>query len=69
MPKKIITKPEMIDKIWELCSKKLPIKLAVAPREIKTSEKPKEKNKDFFKIKFLDFKSSSLSVVPHMNET
>ena len=69
MPKKIITKPEMIDKIWELCSKKLPIKLAVAPREIKTSEKPKEKNKDFFKIKFLDFKSSSLSVVPHINET
>ena len=69
MPKKIITKPEMIDKIWELCNKKLPIKLAVAQREIKTSEKPKEKNKDFFKIKFLDFKSSSLSVVPHINET
>ena len=43
--------------------------MAVAPREIKTNEKPREKNKDFFKIKFLDFKSSSLSVVPHMNET
>jgi hypothetical protein len=43
--------------------------VAVAPREIKTNERPKEKDKDFFKIKFLDFKSSSLSVVPHMNET
>jgi len=50
-------------------SKKLPIKLAVAPREIKTKEKPKEKNKDFCNINFLDFKSSSLSVVPHINET
>ena len=28
----------MIDKNWELCSKKLPIKVAVAPREIKTKE-------------------------------
>ena len=45
------------------------MKVAVAPREIKTNEKPKEKNKDFFKIKFLDFKSSSLSVVPQINET
>jgi hypothetical protein len=45
------------------------MKVAVAPREIKTNEKPREKDKDFFKIKFLDFKSSSLSVVPHMNET
>ena len=52
-----------------MCSKKLPIKVAVAPREIKTNEKPREKNKDFFKIKFLDFKSSSLSVVPQINET
>ena len=52
-----------------LCSKKLPIKVAVAPREIKTNEKPREKDKDFFKIKFLDFKSSSLSVVPQINET
>jgi hypothetical protein len=52
-----------------LCSKKLPIKVAVAPREIKTNEKPSEKDKDFFKIKFLDFKSSSLSVVPQINET
>ena len=43
--------------------------MAVAPREIKTNEKPREKNKDFFKIKFLDFKSSSLSVVPQINET
>ena len=59
----------MIDKILVLYSKKLPTKVAVAPREIKTSEKPKEKNKDFFKIKFLDFKSRSLSVVPHINET
>ena len=52
-----------------MCSKKLPIKVAVAPREIKTNENPKEKDKDFFKIKFLDFKSSSLSVVPQVNET
>jgi hypothetical protein len=52
-----------------LCSKKLPIKVAVAPREIKTKEKPKEKNKDFCSINFLDFRSSSLSVVPHINET
>jgi hypothetical protein len=69
MPKKIITRPEIIDKICEFCSKKLPIKVAVAPREIKTNEKPREKDKDFFKIKFLDFKSSSLSVVPQINET
>ena len=52
-----------------MCSKKLPIKVAVAPREIKTNEKPREKNKDFFRIKFLDFKFSSLRVVPHINET
>ena len=45
------------------------MKVAVAPREIKTNEKPREKDKDFFKIKFLDFKSSSLSVVPQINET
>ena len=45
------------------------MKVAVAPREIKTNEKPKEKDKDFFKMKFLDFKSSSLSVVPQINET
>ncbi len=69
MLKKIITIPEIIDKIWELCSKKLPIKVAVAPREIKTKEKPKEKNKDFCNINFLDFRSRSLSVVPHINET
>ncbi len=69
MPKKIITIPEIIDKIWELCSKKLPIKVAVAPREIKTKEKPKENNKDFCNINFLDFRSRSLSVVPHINET
>jgi hypothetical protein len=43
--------------------------VAVAPREIKTNEKPKEKDKDFFRIKFLDFKSNSLSVVPQINET
>ena len=43
--------------------------MAVAPREIKTNEKPREKDKDFFKIKFFDFKSSSLSVVPQINET
>jgi len=43
--------------------------VAVAPREIKTNEKPREKDKDFFKIKCLDFKSSSLSVVPQINET
>ena len=58
----------MIDKIWELCSKKLPIKVAVAPSDIKTNENPNEKNKDFFSIKFLDFRSNSLSVVPHINE-
>jgi hypothetical protein len=52
-----------------LCSKKLPIKVAVAPREIKTKEKPKEKNKDFFNINFLDFRSRSLSEDPHINET
>ena len=45
------------------------MKVAVAPREIKTNEKPKEKDKDFFKIKFLDFKSSSLSVAPQIKET
>ncbi len=69
MPKNIITIPEMIDKNWELCSKKLPIKVAVAPREIKTKEKPKEKNKDFCSINFFDFRSNSLSVVPLINET
>ncbi len=69
MPKKIINITEIIDKIWELCSKKLPIKVAVAPRETKTKEKPKEKKKDFCNINFLDFSSRSLSVVPHINET
>ena len=65
----MLFRSEMIDKILVLYSKKLPTKVAVAPRETKISEKPKEKSKDFFKIKFLDFKSRSLSVVPHINET
>jgi hypothetical protein len=52
-----------------LCSKKLPIKVAVAPRKIKTKEKPKEKNNDFCNMNFLDFRSRSLSVVPHIKET
>ena len=52
-----------------MCNKKLPIKVAVAPRETKTNEKPREKDKDFFTIKFLDFESSSLSVVPQIKET
>jgi hypothetical protein len=69
IPKKIIITPDPMDKIFEFCNKKLPIKVAVAPREINTNEKPREKDKDFFKIKFLDFKSSSLSVVPQINET
>jgi hypothetical protein len=43
--------------------------VAVAPREIKTKEKPRENDKDFFKIKFLDFKSNSLRVVPDINDT
>ena len=58
-----------MDKIFEFCNKKLPIKVAVAPREINTNENPNEKNKDFFKIKFLDLLSSSLSVVPQINDT
>jgi hypothetical protein len=45
------------------------MKVAVAPREIKTKENPKEKKKDFCNINFLDFRSRSLSVVPHINET
>ena len=35
-----------------MCSKKLPIKVAVAPREIKTKENPKQKNKDFCNINY-----------------
>jgi len=58
----------MVDKILEFWSKKLPIKVAVAPSDIKINENPNEKSKDFFSIKFLDFKSNSTSVVPHMNE-
>ena len=58
-----------MDKIFEFCNKKLPIKVAVAPSEINTNENPSEKNKDFFKIKFLDLLSSSLSVVPQINDT
>jgi hypothetical protein len=58
----------MLDKICELCNKKLPIKVAVAPSEIKINEKPKVKNKDFFNIKFLDLDSNSFNVVPHINE-
>jgi len=66
--KKIITTPDTVDKIFELWSKKLPIKVAVAPSDIKINENPNEKYKDFFKIKLLDFNSNSLSVVPHINE-
>ena len=40
----------MIDKIRVLYSKKLPTKVAVAPREIKTNEKPIEKSKDLLPI-------------------
>ena len=69
MPKKIIITPDTIDKIFEFCNKKLPIKVAVAPREINTKENPSEKNKDFFKIKFLDLLSNSLRVVPQINDT
>ncbi len=58
-----------MDKIFEFCNKKLPIKVAVAPREINTKENPRQKNTDFFKIKFLDLLSNSLRVVPQMNET
>jgi hypothetical protein len=43
--------------------------VAVAPRETKTEENPKQKNKDFFNINVLDFRSSSLRVVPHIKET
>jgi hypothetical protein len=45
------------------------MKVAVAPRDTKTNESPKEKDKDFFIIKLLDFRSNSLSVDPHINET
>jgi hypothetical protein len=69
IPKKIIIIPDPIDKIFEFCNKKLPIKLAVAPREINTHENPRQKNKDFFKIKFLDLLSNSLRVVPQINDT
>ena len=69
IPKKIIITPDPMDKIFEFCNKKLPIKVAVAPREINTNENPSEKNKDFFKIKFLDLLSSSFKVVPQINDT
>ena len=69
MPKKIIIIPDPIDKIFEFCNRKLPIKVAVAPREINTNETPSEKNIDFFKIKFLDLLSNSLRVVPQINDT
>ena len=69
IPKKIIIIPDPMDKTFECCNKKLPKKVAVAPRDINTMENPNEKNKDFFKIKFLDFKSNSLRVVPQINDT
>jgi hypothetical protein len=69
MPKKIIITPDPMDKIFEFCNKKLPIKVAVAPREINTNENPSEKNIDFFKIKFLDLLFNSLRVVPQINDT
>jgi hypothetical protein len=69
IPKKIIIIPDPIDKIFEFCNRKLPIKVAVAPREINTNENPSEKNVDFFKIKFLDLLSNSLRVVPQINDT
>jgi hypothetical protein len=69
MPKKIIIIPDTIDKIFEFCNKKLPIKVAVAPREINTKENPSENNVDFFKIKFLDLLSNSLRVVPQIKDT
>jgi hypothetical protein len=69
IPKKIIITPDPMDKIFEFCNKKLPIKVAVAPREINTNENPSEKNIDFFKIKFLDLLSNSLRVVPQINDT
>ena len=68
-PKKIINIPDPIDKILEFCNKKLPIKVAVAPSEINTKENPRQKNIDFLKIKFLDLLSSSLRVVPQINDT
>ena len=68
IPKKIIITPDPMDKIFEFCNKKLPIKVAVAPREINTNENPSEKNIDFFKIKFLDLLSNSLRVVPQIND-
>ena len=69
IPKKIIIIPDPIDKIFEFCNKKLPIKVAVAPREINTKENPSEKNIDFLKIKFLDLLSNSLRVVPQIKDT
>jgi hypothetical protein len=69
MPKKIIITPDPMDRIFEFCDKKFPIKVAVAPREINTNENPSEKNIDFFKIKFLDLLFSWLSVVPQINDT
>jgi hypothetical protein len=60
--------PETIDKIFEFFNRKLPIKLAVAPRQINTSENPRENINDFLRIKFLDFEFNSLRVVPHINE-
>ena len=58
----------MVDKILEFWSKKLPIKVAVAPRDIKTNDSPNENDKVFFRIKLLDFRFNSLSVDPHINE-
>ena len=69
IPKKIIIRPDPIDKSFEFCNKKLPTKLAVAPRDTNTNENPNEKNKDFLNIKFLDLEFNSLSVVPQINET
>jgi len=68
MPKKIIIAPDKVDKIFAFWSNKLPIKVAVAPSDININENPKEKYKDFFIIKLLDFNSNSLSVDPQIKE-
>jgi hypothetical protein len=67
--KNIIINPETIDKICEFFNRKLPRKLAVAPRQIKTSENPRENINDLLRIKFLDLEFNSLRVVPHIKET
>ena len=45
----------MLEKIWDLLSKKDPKYVDELPSKIKTIEKPKTNKIDLFTIKYLDF--------------